>query len=171
MKQRRLTVVQRGQGERLNIGSHTAVAGTADSLNGAYCVFDQRLEPQRIAAVHSHADEDQVAWVQSGTLTVWVDGDQEEVGAGGFALRPAGLPHAMWNATDEPVRFLEITSPATRFETYMRELSALIGRGESNPERVARLAGSYGIEFYPELTEQLVAETNLTTRGGFWKDE
>jgi mannose-6-phosphate isomerase-like protein (cupin superfamily) len=171
MADRRLEVVQRDEGEPLSIGAKTGVAGPAASLRGAYCIFDQLLAPKQISPVHAHDTEDQVAWILSGSMVVWVDGEQAEVREGGFALRPAGLPHAMWNPTDTPVRFLEITSPAERFEAYMRQLSALIDSGASSAETVAELAGRNGIAFYPELTEQLVAGTGLTTAGGFWKQE
>jgi quercetin dioxygenase-like cupin family protein len=166
----RLAVVQRDEGEPLSIGAQTMVVGPAHLLGGAYCVLDQVFAPHQLSPVHSHDVEDQVVWVLAGAMAVWVDGEQEEVGAGGFALRPAGLPHAMWNATNEPVRFLEITSPATRFEAYMRELSGLIDRGESSPERVAALARRNGITFHPDLTEQLLEGTDLTTDGAFWKE-
>ena len=167
----RLEVVQRDKGEPLSIGARTGIVGAAASLRGAYCVFDQLLGPKQLSPVHVHDVEDQVVWVLAGSMVVWVDGEEAEVREGGFALRPAGLPHAMWNVTDTHVHFLEITSPATRFEAYMRELSALIDSGASSAESVGELAGKNGIVFYPELTEQLLAGTDLTTAGGFWKQE
>ncbi|MDX6653742.1 MAG: hypothetical protein QOH18_443 [Solirubrobacterales bacterium] len=165
----RLVVVHRDEGEPLSIGAQTMVVAPGHLLGGAYCVLDQVFAPRQISPVHSHDVEDQVVWVLAGAMTVWVDGEQDELAAGGFALRPAGLPHAMWNHTEEPVRFLEITSPATRFEAYMRELSGLIDNGDSSPERVAALARRNGITFYPDLTEQLREGTDLTTDGAFWK--
>jgi mannose-6-phosphate isomerase-like protein (cupin superfamily) len=169
MTARRLEVVDSGKGTPLSIGERTSIAAPAASLRGAYCILDQVLVPGQISPVHAHDLEDQVVWVLSGTMAVWVDGERAEVGPGGVALRPAGLPHAMWNATDEAVHFLELTSPAERFESYMRELSALIDAGRSSPESVAELAGRNGITFFPDLTEQLVAGTSLSQEGGFWK--
>ena len=164
MTERRLEVVHGGEGASLSIGARTRIAGPAASLRGAYCIFDQVLVPGQISPVHAHDLEDQAVWVLSGTMVVWVEGEQAQVGPGGFALRPAGLAHAMWNATEEEVHFLEITSPAERFESYMRQLSALIDSGASSPESVAELAGRNGITFHPDSTERLVAGTSRRAR-------
>ena len=74
----------------------------------------------------------------------------------------------MWNATDEPLRLLEITSPATRFEEYVRRLSELIDGGGANAETVATLAKEFGMTFHPDQTERLVARLRIAV-GGFWK--
>jgi len=74
----------------------------------------------------------------------------------------------MWNATAEPLRFLEITSPATRFQEPVRRLSELIDSGAANAATVAALAEGYGLIFFPDRTEQLVARLGLAV-GGFWK--
>jgi mannose-6-phosphate isomerase-like protein (cupin superfamily) len=165
----RLTVVGRGEGEALSIGAMTHVAAREEWLAGAYCVLDQRIEPGQLTPVHAHDFEDQAFWVLEGSITVWVDGDEATASPGGFVLRPKGLPHSVWNASDTPSRFLELTSPATRFQGYMRALSDLIDSGESSPERVAVMAADNGITFFPDLTEQLVRRTGLSTEGGFWK--
>jgi quercetin dioxygenase-like cupin family protein len=167
---RRLAITQVGEGEPLQIGTDTKLAGRSEWSGGAYCVMDQLVAPRSLVAAHSHELEDQAVWVLSGTLTLWVDGEQAAVAAGGFALRPAGLAHSMWNATADPVRILEITNPGENFQRYMRTLSELNARGEATPATVAELASANGISFFPELTNELAARTGLSTAGGFWKE-
>lgn len=161
-------VVQRGEGEPLSIGQMTQLVGREEWTDGHYCIYDQMMAPQLLSAVHAHAREDQVVFVLEGAVTCWVDGTEQDVRAGGCAVRPSGVPHAMWNATDEPARFLEITSPGTRQQQYMARLSVLIDSGEANAETVGALAKEFGITFYPQETEELRARLGLPV-GGFWK--
>ena len=161
-------VLQRGEGEPLSIGQMTVLVGREEWASGAYNVMDQIMAPRLLSAVHAHAAESQVAFVLDGTMSCWVDGHEFEVAKGGYALRPAGLPHSMWNATAEPVRFLEITSPAARFQDYMRRLSELIDAGGANAAAVATLAQEYEITFFPDQTERLSARLGMAV-GGFWK--
>ena len=161
-------VLQRGDGEPLSIGQMTQLVGREEWTDGAYCIYDQIMAPRLMSAVHAHASEDQVVFVLEGTVTCWVDGSEQDVRTGGCAVRPSGVPHAMWNATDEPARFLEITSPGERQQQYMFRLSSLIDSGAANAQTVGELAREFGISFYPEATEQLRARLELPV-GGFWK--
>jgi mannose-6-phosphate isomerase-like protein (cupin superfamily) len=161
-------VVQRGEGEPHSIGQMTLLVGRAEWTGGAYNVMDQIMAPRMMSAVHSHAQEDQVAFVLEGTMTCRVAAQEVEVAAGGYVLRPAGLPHAMWNAGEEPIRFLEITNPAASFEEYVRRLGALIDSGEANAGSVGALARDFGITFFAQETEELSARLGLPV-GGFWK--
>ncbi len=161
-------VVQRGEGEPHSIGQMTLLVGRAEWTAGAYNVMDQIVAPRLMSAVHLHASEDQVAFVLEGTMTCWVAGQEAEVAAGGYVLRPAGIAHAMWNAGDTPIRFLEITNPGTSFQEYVCRLGALIDSGEASADTVAALAGDFGITFFPAETEELSARLGLAV-GGFWK--
>jgi mannose-6-phosphate isomerase-like protein (cupin superfamily) len=161
-------VVQRGEGEPHSIGQMTLLVGRAEWTSGAYNVLDQIVAPALMSAVHSHAREDQVAFVLEGTMICWVAGREVEVTAGGYVLRPAGMPHAMWNAGETPIRFLEITNPGTSFEEYVRRLGALIDSGEATADTVGVLARDFGITFFPAETAALSTRLGLPV-GGFWK--
>ena len=45
-----------------------------------------------------------MAWVEQGTLTLTVAGEQRQVGAGECARFSGGLPHGYANQGSEPVR-------------------------------------------------------------------
>ena len=158
---RELIVIDSGDGIPLNVGTTTGLVGRAEWTDGAYSMMDQIVGPGKLVPVHSHELETQVVFVLRGTLTCWVDGRAGEVRKGAYALRPAGLPHSMWNATETDVRMLEITSPATRFEEYHQRLSDLLSSRTASPDDVVALAGGYGITFYPRLTEELREATGL----------
>jgi quercetin dioxygenase-like cupin family protein len=162
-------VVQPDEAEPLQVDAKAALVAPQALSGGSYSVMDQEFQAGLLVPVHAHAVEDQAVFVVTGTLTVWVDGAEREVRAGGFAFRPAGRPHALWNSTGETVRFLEITNPAERFEEYLKRLSDLRAAGGASPEAVAALASGYGVAFFPDLTAELEARTGTSPSGAFWK--
>ncbi|MCQ0005682.1 cupin domain-containing protein [Actinomadura madurae] len=91
-------------GTSLSVGAVTVVIGASDWTDGSLNVMDQIVPPGLIVAPHSHEKEHQATYVVRGTLGFWVDGEEFEIGAGGYIHRPAGKVHTLWNATGEPPR-------------------------------------------------------------------
>jgi mannose-6-phosphate isomerase-like protein (cupin superfamily) len=162
-------VVRSGQGSRLSVGSSTFLLGRASWTDGACNVLDQDVPPGLLVPPHVHAVEAQASYVLEGTVGFWVDGDEFELGAGGYILRPAGKPHALWNASGRPARMLEITTPAGRFEEYMQRISDLMDSGSATPTTVTELASAYGIEFVPDPVQYLCSKYGVDAAGGFWR--
>jgi mannose-6-phosphate isomerase-like protein (cupin superfamily) len=161
-------ITSAGTGFPLSIGSSTAIIGLAEWTDGTYNVMDEIIPPGLIVAPHVHDNEAQSSFVVSGRLGFWVDGEEFELGASDYILRPAGKPHSLWNSTSEPARMLEITSPAASFERYMRALSELADSGNAELSQVVALAESYGVRFVDGL-EALSARHGVSAAGGFWK--
>lgn len=57
---------------------------------------------------HWHKELDELMYVLEGTASVMVDGKFVEVPAGAWHLRPRGLKHTFFNASDEPLRFFDM---------------------------------------------------------------
>jgi mannose-6-phosphate isomerase-like protein (cupin superfamily) len=57
---------------------------------------------------HFHKELDELMFVLEGTASVIVDGKEVQVEAGGWHLRPRMLTHTFWNATDKPLRFVDM---------------------------------------------------------------
>jgi quercetin dioxygenase-like cupin family protein len=129
----------------LAIAPETFLKARAEWTAGAVCATGSVLAPGTVVPAHVHDTDAQVTIVVSGRLGTWVDGEAEVLGAGGYAHRPAGRPHSIFNPFDEPARFLELTTPGERFERYMLALSDLHERGEATPEAIAPLAAEAGI--------------------------
>jgi mannose-6-phosphate isomerase-like protein (cupin superfamily) len=165
----RLTVVHEGEGTPLSDAGSNRLIARAEWMAGAVCILDQVQPPGRVSPVHMHANETQAAYLISGRLGFWVGGEESEVGPGGYVVRPAGKPHALWNPTDQPARMLEITSPADGFQRFMLELAALRERGEADAETVKRVAAGYGVTFFDDLTEELCRRHGVDPRGSFWR--
>src|SRR2546426_5862822 len=80
--------------------------------------------------VHVHPTADDSFEVIEGALDVCIEGEWRTLRAGESATAPAGVPHTLRNATKEPVRIVNIHRPALQFESFFREMHALIGEGK-----------------------------------------
>src|SRR3954452_11234012 len=84
------------------------LAGREDTAGGpAFILHD--LAPRALGSpVHTHTHEDEWSFVLSGAVGVEVGGSSSVARAGDLVLKPRGVPHAFWNAGDEPARLLEV---------------------------------------------------------------
>ena len=73
--------------------------------------------------LHIHREHSDGYYVLEGTLTVTVDGEDRDVGAGDFALVPPGVPHRFGNSSGAPVRFLNVHAPSGRFADFLRAMA------------------------------------------------
>jgi mannose-6-phosphate isomerase-like protein (cupin superfamily) len=80
--------------------------------------------------VHVHPTADDCFEVIEGALDVCVDGEWRTLRAGESGTAPAGVPHTLRNATKEPVRIVNIHRPALQFESFFREMHALVREGK-----------------------------------------
>jgi glyoxylate utilization-related uncharacterized protein len=80
--------------------------------------------------VHVHPTAEESYEVIGGVLDVFVDGEWRTLRAGEAATAPAGVPHTLRNATTEPVHLINVHRPALRFESFFREMHALIQQGK-----------------------------------------
>jgi oxalate decarboxylase/phosphoglucose isomerase-like protein (cupin superfamily) len=94
----------------------------------------------------------------SGRLTAQIGDDVVEAGPGELVHKPKGIPHAMWNAGDEPVVFLEVIQPAG-FEEYFFEIAEPINATDF--ERIGAVMAKYDLTMDMESRERLVAAHGL----------
>jgi mannose-6-phosphate isomerase-like protein (cupin superfamily) len=64
------------------------------------------VHPGETVPAHTHADEDQVYWVQSGRGFVELDGVRTEVAAGSAVLIPLGTEHLITNTGSDPLAYV-----------------------------------------------------------------
>lgn len=138
----------------------------ATETDGRFTVVEHLLAPRALGApVHTHRHEDEYAIVLEGMVGVEIAGKAFEVGPGSVVVKPHGIPHAFWNAADQPARLLEIISPAG-FESYFAELGNILGAG-GPPDLAAlvALAARYGLDLDPSSIPRLAAEHSLNLGG------
>jgi mannose-6-phosphate isomerase-like protein (cupin superfamily) len=125
-----------GESERkvLNLrsvfGLEATVTTPSAATDGAYVEMDIMLEPGGDTNVHYHPEQEETYEVLDGTLEVFRDGDWQAVPAGGSLTVPHGTAHAFRNASETPVRFLNVHRPALAFQEYLETLDRLIRAGK-----------------------------------------
>lgn len=132
---------------------------SGDETSGAYAVVEHVVLPGQLGSpIHTHTHEDEVSIILEGEIGVLIGDDVFTASAGPYVVKPRGIPHAFWNGTTAPARFVEIISPPG-FERYFAELAELLSaEGPPDMEGVVRLADRYGLimhmERLPELMER-----------------
>lgn len=102
--------VEPGAGEES--GTHLVTKVHTTQLNNEYSVMEGVMQPGSLLAPHTHQREDQVVAVLTGELEFEVGGEgglRFTAKAGGYVIKPRGAEHTFWNATDEPVRYIELS--------------------------------------------------------------
>src|SRR3982751_1428994 len=151
------TIVTPDQGREGFLGS----IGVRFMIDGAetgerLSLVEHPMSPRALAApLHLHTREDEYSFVLEGRMGALLGDEVVEAGPGDLVFKPRNQWHTFWNAGDEPCRILEIIAPAG-FEEFFRELSALGGPVEADPEALAGLTARYGLELRPETVPDLL---------------
>jgi len=101
----------------------------SDQTDGRFALVEHTIAPRSLGApTHTHEREDEYSFVIEGRMGAMLGDEVIDAGPGEFVEKPRGIPHAFWNATDEPTRLLEVISPGG-FEQYFAEMAPLLNAG------------------------------------------
>lgn len=145
-------------------GFSSVVKIRGEQTSGAYSIVEFVFQPGAFAAPHLHERTDEVSYVLEGELGAMVAEEEFRVVAGAFVVRPRGVPHALWNATSQPVRGLDIYTPGG-FEAFGEELARRFSSAPPTFEQVAEFGRLHDVIFLPELAPRLVKKYNLRMPG------
>ena len=130
---------------------------TAQSFGGAFTIIEVGLAPGEMIPPHTHAREDECAFVLEGELTFDVGGEILLAPAGSFVVKPRGVYHAFCNTGTGPNRHLEMHAPG-EFEGYYDEYERIVesemGEEERRKARV-ELGERYGVVWHEELVAEV----------------
>jgi quercetin dioxygenase-like cupin family protein len=117
----------------------------AEDTGGAVGIIEETVPPGAFVTPHTHEND---VWVHvlSGEIGVLVGETIAVAPAGAWALKPRGVVHAMWNATDEPARIVEVLTPGGS-ERWFEVTSALAPGDREGFEEASR---RYGVTFLPD---------------------
>ena len=127
-----------GEGERLWFaggGVHVWKA-TAEETDGAFILFEDRMQKGKTTPLHTHPHEDETFLVLEGEILVHVEGTEHLVGPGGVVVVPRGTRHAFL-VTSEMARILALQTPGSG-EAFYRDASEP-STDETDAERPADL--------------------------------
>jgi quercetin dioxygenase-like cupin family protein len=84
---------------------------TADDTDGAFTLFEDRMDHGKVTPLHLHPDSDETMIVLEGEIVMHLDGTEHTVGAGGVASAPRGVPHAFRVSGADGARLLCLHTP------------------------------------------------------------
>jgi quercetin dioxygenase-like cupin family protein len=157
MPERQTVLIEPAPGPVVWLGGvGVVVKVSAEQTSGAVSVVEHPVLPGALVPPHIHHGEDELSYVIEGTIGARVGDEVVEATQGAYVLKPRGVPHTFWNATDHPARVLQFIWPGG-FERFFDELGAefAAGGGVPDPEAVAELAQRYGQTFVMDWVPEL----------------
>jgi quercetin dioxygenase-like cupin family protein len=157
MSVKRHSIVRADEGARADL----------DSIGNRYlvesdelAVIEHTLAPRALAApMHVHQREDEYSFVLSGRMGAQVGEETIEADPGDLVLKPRGLQHTFWNASDGETRVLEVIIPGV-FGQYFRDLAPLLQPAPDFPA-LAALAAQYGLSMDMDSIGPLIERHGL----------
>ena len=111
-------------------GVKAAVTVPSAATDGEYVEMDCTPDPGGETSIHYHPEQEETYRVLEGTLEVFYDGRWDAVPAGESLTVPRGAVHGFRNASEAPVRFLNVHRPALAFQEHLETLDRLIKAGK-----------------------------------------
>lgn len=133
------------------LGSLVTVKATGAQTRGRLTVVEFVNPPLFAPPLHRHLDEDEMFYILSGDAEFHCGDQVITASPGDFVLLPVGLPHTFIVGADEPLRTLQITSPAG-FEHFAAAAGQpaterrLPDPGPVDPAALGHAAARFGIE-------------------------
>src|SRR6266545_5755808 len=121
-------------------GVHTWKA-TAQETDGAFMLFEIRMEQGKVTPLHTHPDSDETMYVLNGEILMHIDGQQHRIAAGGLAVAPRAAPHAFL-VLSETARLLCLHTPGCCQAFYWDASQPISADTSSGPVDFARVQAS-----------------------------
>ena len=119
---------------------------TSQQTGSGYYLFESEFDPENGNRLHVHSFEDEVVYVIQGAIQIRLGDGQLEVSEGGVAHLPKGIPHALYNPLEVPLRILALAIPGG-MEQFFDELDSAIQNNSMNDEKHREISQKYGIEW------------------------
>lgn len=137
-----ITLAGEAAGNRTwNVLGHTYLAKALSSTSFAFLALDP---PGTGVPPHVHTTQDEHLYILEGTYTLYLDGEWLTAGPGDTVRLPRGLPHALYNRSEDAAQSLVWVSPAGRLAQLFDRLHDL-----NDIQEAVRLAALHDVEFLP----------------------
>jgi quercetin dioxygenase-like cupin family protein len=138
-------VIGPDQGTPLGGAFEVVVKVRGEDTNGVMAAIEETVPAHRLVRPHTH-ENDVWVYVLVGEVGILVGDRIEFTTAGGWALKPRNVVHAMWNRGDSPARIIEVLTPAGT-ERWFEE-TATLAQGDSAGFEAA--CARHGIHFFSD---------------------
>jgi quercetin dioxygenase-like cupin family protein len=133
---------------------------TGEQTGGAFFMAEVSVPPGGGNPPHIHQREEEMFYLQQGTLTIQVGGKTLTASPGDFVCLPRGIAHCFQNTGNADAKFLVMATPAG-VETFFEEaFYPVVDRSQEMPAmtgefmaRVLAAASKCGIEFVPPAAQ------------------
>jgi quercetin dioxygenase-like cupin family protein len=132
------------------------------SVSGSVAIVEHTLEAMSIGApMHKHTHEDEISYVLEGELSVIQNGEIQTANAGQYIVKPRGIFHTFWNASNKRLRFIEVIAPGN-FENYFAEMAPFLLPGKPPQfDKLKATADKYGLIVDPYGAEEVIKRYGL----------
>lgn len=135
-------------------GLKATVTTPSAATDGAYVEMDVTADPGSETIIHYHPEQEETYQVLEGTLEVFRDDRWRAVPAGESLTVPQEAVHGFRNASEAPVRFVNVHRPALAFQEHLETLDRLSRagkiRGTKDPRSLIYMSMS-GVEHRPDV--------------------
>ena len=118
-----------------------------EHTGGAIYFFESDFGPDAGNRLHVHQHEDEIAYVLEGACLIQLGDRNLEIGAGGIAFLPRGIPHAISNPLSRRSRYLFAAIPGGSLERCFEAIQAAADAGALDDAARRQLFHRHGVEF------------------------
>lgn len=109
---------------------------TGEDTGGAFDYAIVEVEAKNGPPLHVHHRQDEAIHVLQGRFKLRIGDEESILERGGFALMPAGIPHAFLNLTEAPGEIVLVYAPGGGHH-FFAELGPLTHKGKPDKAEVA----------------------------------
>lgn len=161
-------VMEPGSGRVVSFfGNQITLKVQKEQTTGAVSIIEALYAAGNFTPPHRHDTTDEISYILEGELGLMVAGTDFRAGPGAFVARPKGVPHALWNTTDQPVRFLDVYAPGG-FEVWYWDRgghAALLACLRHDEPAVRYIAATFLLETDPDNAVAVLEKVGASDTG------
>jgi quercetin dioxygenase-like cupin family protein len=116
------------------------------SLGESSFSWHATLPPGTFVPPHIHPTQDEFIYLFEGRIDLWLDGKDFVATPGDLVRLPLGIPHGIFNKSDQTVKCVFWVSPTRRLYDLFWAIHAM---KEQKPDEVIALSAKYEVMFLP----------------------